>query len=115
MDVDLSTFKQRYPEFRSCTDAQVLAALEATETQLPAGALEQSIAPWYGYADEAHGLLTAHTLALSPSGQSARLVPPRGAGADWAGQTTYHARYEQLRTEVTCGERFCGHPPRGTT
>jgi hypothetical protein len=114
--VDLAAFRTRFPEFRSCSDAQVTDALAVAAGQLPSGSLEQEIAPWFGYADTAHGLLAAHGLALSPSGQSARLVPPRGAGAEWAGQTTYYARFDQLRTEVTVGERFCGHPPiaRGT-
>ena len=109
--MNLSAFRTRFPEFRSCSDAQVTDALAEAETQLPAGALENEIEPWFGYADTAHGLLAAHTLTLSPSGQSARLVPPRGAGADWAGQTTYYARFDQLRTEVVCGDRLAGRPP----
>lgn len=104
--MNIATFRAAYPEFRAVSDAQLQAALDVAAGQLPQDSLTTLRAPWYGYADTAHGLLTAHAVTLSPSGQHARLVPPRGAGADWAGQTTYYARFEQLRTEVTAGERI---------
>jgi len=62
----VETFRARFPEFRAVADATLQAALDAAESQTSAelfGSLE----------DEAHGQMTAHILASSPSGREARL------------------------------------------
>lgn len=54
---------------------------------------------WGDLEDEAHGLLTAHMLAIDPKGQMARLVNQKD------GSTTYGKEFAELQTMAACGLR----------
>ena len=84
----LTTFRGRFPEFKACPDVQVQDAIDqaTVETGSVFGKNQ----------DKALGLMAAHTLAMSPFGQQARL-----SAAD--GNTTYMKQWRRLRTLATCG------------
>jgi len=95
--MDRTAFRVAYPEFGgtdNTSDAQIDAALAAAASEMapPGGA------PWFDQYDHAHGLLTAHNLALSPSGKMARLDPKEY-------ETTYGIKFSQIREQVVCGLR----------
>lgn len=69
--MDLAAFRLRFPECRSADDPTVTAVLNAAATELNAVEIG---APF----DEAHGLLAAHKLALSPFGRAARMLNDEG-------------------------------------
>lgn len=78
----IAAFRVRFPEFRTADDSFVQAVLDAAAKELHPTEL--------GYAyNEAHGLVTAHKLALSPFGQSARMVNEKG-------ETTYAKLFDDL-------------------
>jgi hypothetical protein len=84
--VDLPGFRARFPEFRTADDTLVSACLAAAAGETDSGE--------FGAAyDEAHGLLAAHKLAISPFGQAARMVSDKG-------QTTYMAEREAVTSRV---------------
>jgi hypothetical protein len=83
----LSDYRSKYPEFAGAPDALVNKALSDAAEQLDAGV-------WGSYLQQAHGLLASHLLALSPSGQFARLE-------NEPSETTYYKAYKDLRYAVT--------------
>lgn len=69
----LSDFRVRYPEFRTASDAFVQAYLDDAAKSL--------VGPSYDLGDAydvAHGLATAHLIAVSPAGKNARMVNDDG-------------------------------------
>lgn len=92
--MDLATFKSTYPEFDSAGDALITIALADAAEELG----DPDVEPWLGLYDRGHGLLTAHNLAIAPSGKMARLDPKSPV-------TTYWTKYQALREQVTCGMR----------
>lgn len=89
--MDLPTFRTQFPEFKGVSDSVVSAWLAAA-------ALEIDISLWGMKADQGQGLLTAHKLATSPFGQSARMVAKDGT-------TTYWFNYQKLVRQVSSGYR----------
>lgn len=69
--MDLAAFRLRFPEFSTAEDEFVQAFLDAA-------AKETSAAEFGEAYDEAHGLLAAHKMAISPLGQSARILNDQG-------------------------------------
>lgn len=91
-----ATFKARWAEFAPTADALVDAALaEAAE-----GCDERVLGAKY---DHAVGLLAAHKLAVSPSGQQSRLDPKAGADTPH-GTTTHGAEFDAIARQ--CGGGF---------
>ena len=89
--MNLAAFRIQYPEFRSAADAFVQVFLDSADLQLHA-------TYWGTYRDQAHGLLTAHLISMSPSGQQARLQTDKG-------NTTYKQRLDAMRDEITFADR----------
>lgn len=73
--MNLATFRVRFSEFETAPDAMVQACLDASALETDSSAFDTAY-------DEAHGLLAAHKLAISPYGQNARMVSDKG-------ETTY--------------------------
>ena len=67
----LAAFRIRFGEFETAADPLVQACLDAAATELNAAEIG---APF----DEAHGLLAAHKLAISPYGRAARMLNDDG-------------------------------------
>lgn len=67
----LAQFIIRHPEFRPVPTETIVAALDAAGKELNATEIGEPF-------DEAHGLLAAHKLALSPMGRNARMVRDDG-------------------------------------
>ena len=84
-------FRARFPEFKNATDALIDATLAEA-------ALEIDVEVWADRYDAGHGFLTAHKLALSPFGQTARMVSAQG-------NTTYQKHFEDGVRQVTNGFR----------
>lgn len=80
--MDYKTFRDAYAEFVSAPEATVLSALRRAATELNATEIG---APY----DEAHGLLTAHKLAISPYGRASRTLNDEG-------QTTYEVEFGKV-------------------
>lgn len=72
--MNLATFRVQFPEFKTAPDAFVQGKLDVAALELYSPDLDVSF-------DQAHGLLAAHKLAISPFGTSARVLK--------SGQTTY--------------------------
>lgn len=87
----LASFLEGYPEFQNAGSTLV-------ESKLGEAALSINATVWGSKADQGHGLLTAHLLALSPYGQNARLSGPDGS-------STWGDHFERLRWQVGCGLR----------
>lgn len=69
--MDIATFQNDYPEFRSAGVPLMQSWLDRAATELNAAA--------FGVAyDEAHGLLAAHKGAISPFGRTARMLNDKG-------------------------------------
>lgn len=86
--MDYVTFREAYAEFKSAPPEVVLAALRRAATELNPTEIG---APF----DEAHGLLTAHKLAISPYGRASRTVND-------AGETTYEVEFGKvMRRAIT--------------
>jgi hypothetical protein len=82
----LATFRLRFPEFRTASDAMIQSFADAADKDIAADV--------YGdKADEARLYLTAHKLAISPFGRNARLVNEDGT-------TTYWSDYERIKRLV---------------
>ncbi len=75
----LAQFKVRFPEFRTADDSLVSAVLAESGNELNSEELGDAY-------NAAHGLLAAHKLAISPFGQSARMVNDEG-------ETTYNREF----------------------
>jgi hypothetical protein len=90
--VDITAFRVKYPEFASASEDTFVQVF------LNAAAVRLNAAYWGDYYDQAHGLLTAHLLAIAPNGQFARLQSKDG-------NTTYNTDFEKLRSEVTFADR----------
>ena len=70
--MEIEDFKIRYPEFKSASDELVGACLDDA-----ALSLDSTV---YGAKyDLAHGLLTAHYLAMSPNGLQLRMMTDQGS------------------------------------
>lgn len=69
--MDLATFRAQHPEFDMTADSAVEIALDDAATQMDPDVYRTKY-------DMAHGLLTAHILATSPLGFSARLGDAMG-------------------------------------
>lgn len=82
LPVTVAAFKARFAEFVPIGDATVQANLDAAYTRLDVAALGTRY-------DEAAVWLAAHTLALAPSGMSARLESDKA-------RTVYLEEYERL-------------------
>ncbi len=67
----LAAFRVRFAEFETAGDPFVQAVLDEAETELNADEIG-------GAFDAAHGLLTAHKIAVSPYGVSARMLNEEG-------------------------------------
>lgn len=84
-----TTFKARFEEFTPQSDTLV-------ETVLAEAALECDERIFGESLDHAVGLLAAHKLAVSPFGQSARLVAKDGS-------TTYEREFQKLSRKKAGG------------
>ena len=84
--MDLPEFRARYPEFRTAVDELVVSILSDAEHRVSADVFGEKY-------DLAHGLMTAHLLAISPFGRSQRLVND-------GGKTLYQTEFDALRKEV---------------
>lgn len=82
-----STFRVRYPEFDSASDALIDAKLADAEVNVDA----ETYGDRY---EQAHGLLTAHYLSCAPGGQFARLEADKL-------DTTYGRAFVELRSAAT--------------
>jgi len=69
----LTQFRTRYPEFRTAPDSFVQAYLDDAAASL-VGPSDQLGTAY----DVAHGLATAHLIAVSPAGKNARMVNDDG-------------------------------------
>lgn len=85
----LAAFRSRFPEFEEGSDGIVQACLDAAATELNATEIGASF-------DEAHGLLAAHKLAISPFGRAARMLNDEG-------KSTYEVEFQNVlsRSVVT--------------
>jgi len=95
--MNLAAFRIQFPEFNNAGDAQVQAFLDAALLEIDADV-------WLGKADQGHGYLTAHKLALSPFGNAARMVIKNVADTPH-GQTTFGVHYDNLVRQVSHGFR----------
>jgi hypothetical protein len=80
--MDLATFRVQYPEFKTALDPFVQAFLDAAAREINPTELGEAY-------DNAHGLLAAHKLAISPFGKQARMVNEDGS-------TTYEKEYDAV-------------------
>lgn len=64
--ISLADFRAAYPEFARVADPLVQVALDKAEKRTSAEVFGDQ-------TDEAHGLLAAHLLAISPMGRESRL------------------------------------------
>jgi hypothetical protein len=87
--MDLKAFRDAFPEFRTAPDDLVKTWLDFAATRVDAGVFGASY-------DMAHGLTTAHHIALSPFGKNARLSSNEG-------RTTYKTQYDELRHAACAG------------
>lgn len=85
--MNLATFRVEYPELATAPDALVNTKLASAARSIDSDLFGDRY-------DDAHGLLAAHLICLSPYGKNARLSSKEG-------KTTYGERYEQIRFEVT--------------
>lgn len=90
--MDVSGFLASFPEFGKGT------ALTLVGAKLAEATLQVSPSVWGALTDTGIGYLTAHLLALSPSGQNARMVAKDGV-------TTYFTHYRRLQRMVSSGFR----------
>lgn len=83
----LEAFRSEYPDFQSTPDDFVQKYLDRAAKRI-----DPRI--WGEKADEGHGLLAAHLMAISPSGLNSRMV-----SAD--GDSTYGKAFRVLEAQVT--------------
>lgn len=97
MAVTLASFRVHFPEFDGADDSLVQAKLDEA-----ALALDERV---FGVRfDEAVRYRAAHTLAISPFGQTARLVAKDGS-------TTYGSQFEQVSRACAGGPWAVGQLP----
>ena len=87
--MDLSSFRERRPEFATASNVVVQAALNDAAAQMSALA-------WGGLYEEAHMWLAAQILSLGPNGHGARNEANPSTG------TTYKTQYDDLVPKATC-------------
>lgn len=85
--MDLETFRSLHPEFDPLDDSIIEVKLSQAAERLDPAIYGQKY-------DQAHELLTAHLLVVSPFGQSARLE------GDAEGTSLYWPEYERIRKLV---------------
>lgn len=85
--MNLAAFRAAFPEFDTADDALVNAHLDMAEGRVDSEVFGDNY-------DAAHGYMTAHLLAISPYGNTAKLVAKDGT-------TTYGKNYEGLKMQ--CG------------
>lgn len=85
--MDLSSFRARYPEFRTAADGLVQAVLDEVATEIDATVYRDKY-------DVAHGMKTAQRLARSPFGKNARLSQDDGS-------TTWDADIRRIDSQVS--------------
>lgn len=85
----LATFRIRFGEFETAGDPLVQACLDAAATELN---VTEIGAPF----DEAHGLLAAHKLAISPYGRAARMLNEDG-------KSTYETEFHNVMARAVPG------------
>lgn len=88
MALSRSGFRALYPEFDKVGDGVVDAKLVEAEARL-------DTTFWGDRFDLAHGLLTSHLIAISPSGRHARLDPKKASGFT----STYEREFDKLLRE----------------
>lgn len=105
----LADFCAQYPEFGNVPGfagqpgTQVQIYLNAAAAQMGTrvwGVINSSASP-NTLQDQAHGLLTAHLLELSPYGQNARLM------VNGLPSSTYKTRFDEMQMAVTAGLYRC--------
>ena len=89
-----AAWRLRFPEFDSASDTLVDGFLAQAWRRI-----DEEV--WGEKADDGHGLLTAHLLALSPHGQMARLTQKDVAKTT----STYGLEFGKLEEQVACGIR----------
>jgi hypothetical protein len=89
----ISSFLASFPEFNDGSDPQN----NLVQAKLDEAALEVDPGVWGGLQNLGHGYLTAHLLASSPMGNTAKLVATQ--------MTTYEKNYRRLLGTVTAGLR----------
>lgn len=94
--MDLAAFRVAFPEFRTAPDGLVSGKLANAAARLDAGRYGDTY-------EEAHGLLTAHLVAMSPFGSSLRLDPKASAAA--GALTTYEHAWKKLEKMAAAGIR----------
>ena len=67
----VAQFRERFPEFLETDTSHVQAKLDEAWRRTPASV-------WGDTAQDAHGYLAAHLLALSPFGRDARMINEDG-------------------------------------
>ncbi len=85
MSVTIASFKVRFPEFANTDPALVQAVIDEAAAETPART-------WRHKADQGVLQLAAHKLAISPSGQDARLSTD--------GRSTYLQERERLERQI---------------
>lgn len=81
----LAQFIVRHSAFAPVKPDTVQAVLDAAEKELNADELGEAY-------DEAHGLLTAHKLCLTPEGRNARMM----VGSEHSPITTYQSEFNAV-------------------
>lgn len=92
MALTRSAFRTLYSEFDRVEDATVDAKLAEAEDRLSEDYFGDRF-------DNAHGLMTAHLIAISPAGRQARLDPKKAEG----NTTTYQRELGELLKENAPG------------
>ena len=87
--MNLAAWRVFYPELSSLDDTMAQAFLDAAEVEIDSDLFGDQF-------DNAHGLLTAHKVCLSPFGKNARLQSKDG-------KTTYGMQYDELKIGAACG------------
>jgi hypothetical protein len=89
-----ASFLASFPEFSECDVAVVDAKLAEASRRIDTTVWEQ-------WSDDGHGQLTAHLLANSPLGNSAKLQAKGGKDP----KTVYEGEFNRLQRMVACGIR----------
>jgi hypothetical protein len=93
---DLATFRISFPEFAGADDPFVQAWLDRAEARC-------GVARWGAKRDDGIFFLAAHLMAVSPWGNSAKLITsPKEKGYQ---RTTYGLEYWTLALSISAGAR----------
>lgn len=98
MSAGLVDFRARFPEFNGVGDPTIVTQLADAVVQVDYGVFSTA------KGDMAVLYLAAHTLALSPFGNSAKLVA-KEIGKNPFQSTTYGTKYLDLCRQVSSGGR----------